>query len=74
MNPKVKAALASYARSFLVAAAAAYGMGQTEPRDILVAGLVAVIGPGLRAINKNDPAFGMIADEVTALIKAKKKK
>ena len=74
MNPKVKAALASYARSFLVAAAAAYGMGQTEPRDILVAGLVAVIGPGLRAINKNDPAFEMIADEVTALIKAKKKK
>lgn len=74
MNPKVKAALASYARSFLVAASAAYGMGQTEPKDLVVAGLVAIIGPGLRAINKNDPAFGMIADEVVALIKAKKKK
>lgn len=74
MNPKVKAALASYVRSFLVAASAAYGMGQTEPKDILIAGAVAVIGPALRAINKNDPAFGLIADEVTALIKAKKKK
>lgn len=74
MNTKVKAALASYARSFLVAACAAYGMGQTEPKDLLIAGLVAILGPGLRAINPKDPAFGMIADEVTALLKAKKKK
>jgi hypothetical protein len=74
MNAKAKAALASYGRSFVVAAAAAYGLGQTDPKDILIAGLVAIIGPGLRAINKNDPAFGLIADEVTKLVKAQKKK
>ena len=66
MNPKAKAALASYGRSFLVAIAAAYGMGQTDTKDLLIAGLAAVIGPGLRAINKKDPAFGKIAEVVAA--------
>lgn len=74
MNSKVKAALASYGRSFLVAVAVAFSAGKTEPKELLVAGLIAIIGPGLRAINPKDTSFGIIADEVTKLLKAQKAK
>ena len=74
MNPKVKAALASYGRSFLVAVSVAFSAGKTEPKELLVAGLIAIIGPGLRAINPKDESFGVIADEVTKLLKADKRK
>lgn len=74
MNPKVKAALASYGRSFLVAVAVAFSAGQTEPKELLIAGLIAILGPGLRAINPKDPSFGVIADEVSKLLKAEKAK
>jgi len=72
MDKKQKAALASYGRAFIVAVAAAIGLGQTDPKDLLIAGVVAVIGPGLRAVNPKDPAFGIIADEVSKLLKKKK--
>ena len=78
MNPKVKSALESYARSFLIAALTAYSMGASELEDIVIAGLIAILGPAIRAVNPKDPAFGMIADTVTLelekLAKADKKK
>lgn len=74
MNPKVKAALASYGRSFLVAVCVAYSAGKTKPQELAIAGLIAIIGPGLRAINPKDTSFGIIADEVTKLLKAHKAK
>jgi hypothetical protein len=64
MNPKVKSAIESYARSFLVAAITAYTLGATDIKDIATAGLIAVIAPAIRAINPNDPAFGKVADVV----------
>lgn len=74
MNPKVKAALASYGRSFIVAVCVALQAGKTQPKDLIVAGLIAVVGPGLRAVNPKDPSFGIIADEITKLLKADKHK
>lgn len=78
MNDKKKAILASYGRSFLVAIMTAYSMGKSDWRDLLVAGVVAIVGPAIRAINPNDPAFGLIADEankaIDKLAKADKKK
>ena len=78
MNPKVKSALESYARSFLIAALTAYSMGASELEDIVIAGLIAILGPAIRAVNPKDPAFGMIADtvvlELDKLAKADKKK
>lgn len=64
MNPKMKSALESYGRSFLVAAVTAYTLGATDIKDIATAGLIAVIAPAIRAINPNDPAFGRVADVV----------
>jgi len=78
INKKMKSALASYARSFAVAALTAYSMGQTDLQDIAIAGLIAIVGPAIRAINPNDAAFGMAADvadiELNKLAKADKRK
>lgn len=78
MNPKVKSALESYARSFLVAALTAYAMGMRDLESMLIAGAIAVAGPALRAVNPKDPAFGFAADivevELDKLAKADKKK
>ena len=78
MNKEIKALIASYARSFVVAVATAYSMGAHDSRSLLIAGVVAIAGPVLRALNSKDPAFGLVADAVTAdldkLAKASKKK
>jgi hypothetical protein len=41
MNAQLKAALESYARSFVVAAIAVYSAGETDLKAILIAGLAA---------------------------------
>ena len=74
MNTKLKAAVESYARSFVVAAIAVYTAGETDLKAILIAGLAAVAGPAIRAVNPKDPAFGFIADAVDVEIKALAKK
>ena len=78
MNPKMKLALESYARSFTVAALTAYSMGARDVEDLVIAGAIAILGPAIRAVNPKDPAFGLIADTVTVeldkLVKSDKKK
>jgi hypothetical protein len=78
MDTKMKAMLASYARSFIVAIATAYSIGARDTKDLIIAGVIAIAGPALRALNSKDPAFGLVADVVTAeldkLAKADKKK
>jgi hypothetical protein len=74
MNAKLKAAVESYARSFVVAAIAVYSAGESDLKAIVIAGLAAVAGPAIRAINPKDPAFGFIADAVDVEIKALAKK
>lgn len=64
MNEKLKAALASYARSVLAAASALYLAGVTEPADLAKALLAGLLPVALRALNKKDPAFGLIANVV----------
>ena len=74
MNAKLKAAVESYVRSFVVAAIAVYSAGETDLKAIAIAGLAAVAGPAIRALNPKDPAFGLIADAVDVEIKALAKK
>lgn len=74
MNAKIKAAVESYARSFVVAAIAVYSAGETDIKAIAIAGLAAIAGPAIRAINPKDPAFGFIANTVDVEIKALAKK
>lgn len=61
MNEKLKAALASYARSVLAAGTALYLAGVTDPVDLGKALLAGLLPVALRALNKNDPAFGLIS-------------
>lgn len=78
MNLKVKSAIESYARSFIVAAVTAYSLGARDLESVLIAGAIAIAGPAIRALNPKDPAFGLIADtvdvELNKLAKATKKK
>jgi hypothetical protein len=74
MNAKQKAVLESYGRSFAVALAASYSSGETQLKALVIAGLAAVIGPAIRAINPNDPAFGRVAEVVEGELKKAAKK
>ena len=78
MNKKMKSALASYARSFAVAVLTAYSMGKTDVEDLAVAGLIAILGPAIRAMNPKDTAFGITESKVSIdldkLAKLSKKK
>ena len=74
MNAKHKAMLESYGRSFLVAAIAALSSGAIEWNVIFIAGAAGVVGPVLRAMNKNDAAFGLVADRIDVEVKAIVKK
>jgi hypothetical protein len=64
MNKKLQAMLESYARSFVVAAIAVYSAGETDIKAIGIAGLAAIAGPAIRAINPKDASFGFVADKV----------
>lgn len=64
MNEKLKAALASYVRSVLAAASALYLAGVTDPTDLAKALLAGLLPVALRALNKKDPAFGLVAKVV----------
>ena len=55
---KTKAIIASYARSALAAVLAVVMTGNTNPEDLLKAGLAALLPPLLRWANSSDPAFG----------------
>jgi hypothetical protein len=55
---KLKALLASWARSFLAASIAVYMAGVTDPKAILTAGAAAVLPVVLRWLNPKDTAFG----------------
>ena len=62
--------LSSYGRSFAVAAATyvAQGDGVTL-QGLVLAGIIAVAGPALRAVNPKDPAFGLVANVVDSELK-----
>ena len=62
LDPKLTAMLASYGRSFLAAATALWATGNTDPKALVAAGLAAVLPVALRALNKKDPAFGLVAN------------
>jgi hypothetical protein len=71
-------AIKSALRHFAVTAIALYAAGITDLKALAFATAAAVAGPAIRSIDKKDPAFGLVADFVTAeidkLAKASKKK
>ena len=63
MNAKLKAALASYARSVLSAAVALYLSGVTDPVKLLVALAAGLLPVAIRYFNPKDTAFGKVAED-----------
>lgn len=74
MDNKTKAMLASYGRSFLGAVTTAFllmggdifALDGDSLKALVAAGISAVLPVALRAMNPNDPAFGKVADAITA--------
>ena len=60
MQEKILAALASYGRAFLAAALALYMAGNTDVKDLLMAGVAAIAPVILKALNPNDKSFGFV--------------
>jgi len=58
--------LRSYVRAFVVALGVAYSDGFSGTKEIVIAAVIAVAGLLSAAINPKDPAFGAVADVVTA--------
>lgn len=72
---KIKSAL----RHFVLTAAAVWVVSPDADVKAVIAGAVAaIVGPAIRAIDKNDPAFGKVADwaevEINKLAKKSPKK
>lgn len=68
---KIKSAL----RHFILTGASVWVVNPDANVKALVAATVAaIVGPAIRAIDKNDPAFGRVAEWVEAEIKKLAKK
>lgn len=60
----MKAVVKSYLRGILIAVSPLLAAEITNPKAYVFAALSAVLGPAIRAMDKNDPAFGKVADVV----------
>jgi hypothetical protein len=58
MNKKLEAILATYLRAAIAAVLALYLSGVTDPKALLMAGIAAVAGPVLKALDPKETAFG----------------
>jgi len=76
LTKKQKDILKSYARSYVVAVGAAYTAPGSDLgiEGLLLAGAIAVAGPAIRAIDKKDPTFGLVATVVDTELKKLEKK
>ena len=58
MNKKLEAILATYLRAAIAAVLALYLSGVTDPKSLLMAGVAAVAGPVLKALDPKETTFG----------------
>lgn len=64
MSYKMKSIIKSYLRGVVVAITPLLATSITDWRAYAVAIVSGVIAPAVRAMDKNDPAFGAVADTV----------
>jgi hypothetical protein len=78
MDSILKSIIKSYLRGVIVAITPLVAMGVTNQWAYIAAILAGVISPALRALDKKDPAFGLVADiadlEIDKLAKKSAKK
>ena len=58
MTSKAKAIALSYFRAGMAAMLAMFINGTTDPKSLVVAGLAAIAGPALKALDASSPEFG----------------
>ena len=58
VQEKILNACGTYGRAFLAAAMALYMTGNTNPGDLVKAGIAAIAPVILKALNPNDKSFG----------------
>lgn len=58
MNKKLEAVVATYLRAAIAAVIALWLAGVTDPKALATAGLAAVAGPLLKALDPNATEFG----------------
>ena len=58
VQEQILSALSSYGRAFLSAALALYMTGNTNPSDLVKAGIAAIAPVILKSLNPNDGSFG----------------
>lgn len=68
MNEKQISALKSACRHFAIAFVVAWEAGARDWKSLVFAVAAAIAGPAIRGIDKNDPAFGRVADIATDYI------
>ncbi len=68
MKPNQVQALKSALRHFVLTAVSLYLAGVTDLKALGFATAAAIAGPAIRGIDKNDPAFGKVADWVVVEI------
>jgi hypothetical protein len=74
MNTTMQSILKSYARGVVVAVIPLIAIHETDLWAYAVAVVAGVVAPALRALDKKDPTFGLVADTLEAeVIKAAKK-
>lgn len=64
MKPKHLNMIKSAARHFALTALALYLGGVTDLKALGLATAAAILGPAIRGVDKNDPAFGRVSDWV----------
>jgi hypothetical protein len=73
LNAKQNAILKSYLRGVAIAIMPLLAINETRPLAYLYAVIAGTVAPAVRAADKNDMAFGRVADEIDKLAKADKK-
>ena len=58
MNKKLEAIIGTYLRAAIASVLALYLSGVTDPKSLLMAGVAAVAGPVLKALDPKETAFG----------------
>ena len=66
MKPQHLQALKSAIRHFVLTAVSLYLAGVTDLKALAFATAAAILGPTIRGLDKNDPAFGRVADWVVS--------
>jgi hypothetical protein len=74
LSNKQKEIVKSYLRGVLTALSPLLAIGCKDGWAYLAAVVAGVIAPAIRSIDKNDPAFGMVADVLVTKANTKVKK